>query len=226
MASFSINPIARGVKSSTTDRRGGPLLDEIVSGAGINISAYDAGDGNIKTRVSAVNTGNAAYVATSDPTVDNDGVDSAEIGRSFEVGDYWLNVARKTQYVCFDNSANAAIWDFNHRTIYRGVSPGDLSGHKIVLNNLTYADSSDASHIGKVLGITFYASTGGDTVDIIINGILTEPTWNWTPGALLYLNGTTVSETPPTTGFLCLIGKALSAETVLISIDQPINLGA
>ena len=55
-------------------------------------------------------SGGFTYVTTSDPTANNDGVDTASIGQAFSVGDHWINTSTNQIYVCVDNSTGAAVW--------------------------------------------------------------------------------------------------------------------
>ncbi len=50
------------------------------------------------------------YISATDPTVDNDGVDTASLGRKFYVGDIWLNTVAQTVKFCYDNTTGAAVW--------------------------------------------------------------------------------------------------------------------
>ena len=61
--------------------------------------------------------GSRAYsVASSNPGATNDGVDTAAIGRNFNVGDLWLNISAVSVYICFNNTTSAAVW----KLIYSG----------------------------------------------------------------------------------------------------------
>lgn len=50
------------------------------------------------------------HVSAVNPTVDNDGIDTAALGIKFFRGDRWLNTVKKVVYVCIDNSTGAALW--------------------------------------------------------------------------------------------------------------------
>ena len=51
------------------------------------------------------------YTSTGIPTTNNDGVDTAGIGITFEPGDLWINTNTSTGlYVCFKNTTGAALW--------------------------------------------------------------------------------------------------------------------
>lgn len=48
--------------------------------------------------------------ATSAPGPNNDGVDSAGIGRAFREGDIWVKQDTDDAYICADNATGAATW--------------------------------------------------------------------------------------------------------------------
>jgi len=50
------------------------------------------------------------YVTTSNPTANNDGVDTANIDRTFKVGNLWLNSDSKKFFICFVNTTASAVW--------------------------------------------------------------------------------------------------------------------
>jgi len=51
------------------------------------------------------------YTSTGIPTTNNDGVDTAGIGITFEPGDLWINTDTSTGfYVCFQNTTGSALW--------------------------------------------------------------------------------------------------------------------
>ena len=54
--------------------------------------------------------GRLDYPTTTDPTNNNDDVDTAGIGRTFRIGDMWINTNTNEAYKCVDNTTGAAIW--------------------------------------------------------------------------------------------------------------------
>lgn len=52
----------------------------------------------------------ATYATNSNPTINNDAVDTAGIGRLFVAGDVWLNTLTSLEYYCASNSIGAAVW--------------------------------------------------------------------------------------------------------------------
>jgi hypothetical protein len=110
-------------------------------------------------------------------------------------------------------------------TIVAGI---DLGGHRgVILNNGTgiYADSSDLSHAGKLVGITSGAITSGSSGVIITAGEL-DGFSGLTPNAKVYLqpNGV-ISSTFPSSGFVQQVGIAENATKILINIQPSLVLG-
>jgi len=104
-----------------------------------------------------------------------------------------------------------------------------LGGHRAVVLSATgeadYADCTLPAHLGRFAGITAGAASAGQPVTIINAGPLTEPTWAWTPDAPVYLASSgLISQTPPATGFLQIIGMTLSATTLFVSPREPLAL--
>lgn len=109
-------------------------------------------------------------------------------------------------------------------TAIAGVAIG---GHRAVIIENTglagYASNTTLSHIGRLAGITTSASVIGDSITILSLGPVTEPSWNWTPNAPVYL-GTAglLTQTQPITGFLQIIGVASTATTLFINPREPL----
>ena len=104
-----------------------------------------------------------------------------------------------------------------------------LSGNRAVCLNasgeLIYADSSTVAHAHKVLGITTGAVSEGAEGTVQTNGEMTEAGWAWTIGSPVYLstNGS-LSHTAPSSGFVLVVGFALTATKIFIDIKQSIIL--
>jgi hypothetical protein len=79
--------------------------------------------------------GRLAYSATTNPTINNDGIDTAGIGRNFRVGDYWINTNTGYYYICVDNTTSNAIWELLSRNIKENYLHS-LGVRKTTLNEL------------------------------------------------------------------------------------------
>jgi hypothetical protein len=84
------------------------------------------------------------------------------------------------------------------------------------------ANSSDITQMGKVLGIVWVAAHPGFMSRVRILGQIENTAWSWAPGAILYLNGTSISATAPTTGFSVKIGYASAPTKIIIELGEQI----
>lgn len=102
-----------------------------------------------------------------------------------------------------------------------------LGGNRVVsvnaLGTLVYPDLSSYTNI---LGITISSANLGATVEVQIVGTMTEPSWNWVPDYPIYAgtNGL-LTQTPPESGLLYVVGYAITPNKIFIDKQQPILLG-
>ena len=50
------------------------------------------------------------YAATVNPAVSNDSLDTAQLGRIFQVGDLWVNTSSQEMFFCVNATPGAAVW--------------------------------------------------------------------------------------------------------------------
>lgn len=109
---------------------------------------------------------------------------------------------------------------------FGAVAGEAIGGHRAVILDAAgvafYASQDDPTHMGIVAGISQGAVVSGDPVSIMAKGRLIEPSWAWTPYLPIFL-GTSgqLTQTPPTTGFLIVLGTALDATTMMVNPFQP-----
>jgi hypothetical protein len=103
-----------------------------------------------------------------------------------------------------------------------------LGGQRVVRTSgatAMYANSSTQAHAQAVIGITTGAATSGAAVTVQSEGQMTDPSFSFTAGLPVYLNGNgTMSNTPPSSGFILQVAVAISATTIAINIKQPISI--
>jgi len=104
-----------------------------------------------------------------------------------------------------------------------------LSGHRLVVldqNNMaTYASSNTLTTSQRVIGITTTSALVGEEVTIQTSGEVVEPTWNWDVSKMIYLGiGGYLTQTPPTSGFLLIVGVPSTPTSMIVNIRQPIIL--
>jgi hypothetical protein len=103
-----------------------------------------------------------------------------------------------------------------------------ISGQRVVATDsngdFIYADSSTPAHAQSTIGVTIGAAAQGDTATAIALGPLTENSWTWTPGSLIFLgtNGT-LTQTAPSTGFVMVVAKAVTATTIFVNVQPAFN---
>lgn len=95
---------------------------------------------------------------------------------------------------------------------YKAITT-DADGYAI------YADSATLVHLGRLVGISLDGTTKVRKV-----GLVTNPAWNWTPGAVLFLGLNGEITTDGNTGvFAQQIAYAQTPTTVDIKIGMPIR---
>lgn len=116
-------------------------------------------------------------------------------------------------------------------TTVTGTAGVDLSGHRAVVPDsgaFIYADSATLAHASRTPLLTTGAASEGADVTLLLVGELTEPSWDWTPDAPVFLgNGGSLSQTEPvqpTDVFSLQLGTALTATSILFEPRQPIAL--
>ena len=104
-----------------------------------------------------------------------------------------------------------------------------ISALKVVrvdINGKAYVANSEGTYEqALVTGVALTSAVASGLVDVMLIGILTDNSWNWAGNTLLFLNvnGSIVS-TAPTLGYSVRLGKALTPTTILIDVQEPIEL--
>jgi hypothetical protein len=109
-------------------------------------------------------------------------------------------------------------------TIEEITAAEDLPAFTVIVATGKVANSSDASHQGRVIGITLGAILSGQTGQFISEGTVENPAWSWTPGDILFLNGTSISTTPPILGFSQQVAVAETSTAIFFDLEAPVLL--
>lgn len=104
-----------------------------------------------------------------------------------------------------------------------------LSANKVVrpdaAGKMIYADKDTLADMYKIVGITITSIIEDATGYIIIEGQVDNDTWSWTIGNPIYLGNTgDLTQTVPTTGFLMVVGRAVSGTKIIWAPESPIEL--
>lgn len=133
-----------------------------------------------------------------------------------------------------DNSANAvsgnAVFD-----ALAGLTPLTLTAvqaltpRSVVIASgsagCDYANNTVVSHIGRVVGFIDGAAAAGVAVQVLRTGPLDNPGWTWTPNLPVFVTTAgQVSQTEPAGAFVQIVGFALTATRLWVSLSQPIRI--
>lgn len=105
------------------------------------------------------------------------------------------------------------------------IAQDNISIYDIVTSDGKKANSNTLAHRNKIIGISNITTLIGFLGTVIGSGAtITNPSWTWTIGDRIYLNGISLSTIPSTTGFLQYIGTATVADTIEVNISESIRL--
>lgn len=109
----------------------------------------------------------------------------------------------------------------------QAVAGAALGGHRAVYVEAgvaNYASADDANSAALCVGITRAAVVLGGAALIITAGLITEPSWTWTPGPVYLGIGGLLTQTAPTSGSLVRIGIATSPIELEVRVEPPLQL--
>lgn len=109
------------------------------------------------------------------------------------------------------------------------LASGAIGGHRAVramfARHAQYAHHNDVAGASSILGITLHAAEAEAPINVAASGEIFEPSWAWVVDAPIFVGVAGVlTQTPPPTGFLLVVGVATSPTSMLVSIKQPIIL--
>jgi len=130
-------------------------------------------------------------------------------------------------------SINGTVWRLNSDTVNLAKTstasyPAAIAVSALRLvrldsnNNLVVADKDiDAT----LLGLTIQSAIADAFPTVILSGLYSDSSWNWTRGSPLYLgtNGN-ISALVPSSGFIVPIGRAENPTTVNINVSQGVQI--
>lgn len=109
------------------------------------------------------------------------------------------------------------------------VGAAPISGHTAVALGadglLIYADCTNPSHLGAVLGVVANAYGAGEPAVVQTSFDLSHAGWAFTPGPVFAGAGGAIVQTlPPGAVFAQVLGYALSATRIHIDVQPPIAI--
>lgn len=104
------------------------------------------------------------------------------------------------------------------------VAQENVDSFDVVTSTGFKANSNTISHRSKIIGIAKATTLIGFSGVVVNQGKITNPSWAWTIGNRIFLNGTSLSTIAPSTGFLQSIGTATGADTIDVNIHPSILL--
>ena len=113
---------------------------------------------------------------------------------------------------------------------FQKIAGENLGGHRVVTSdasgNAVYASASEVAHANRILGITIGAALSGGTADIMAEGAMDMAGWTWNTTLPVFLgeNGN-MTQSPPTSGFICIVGFPQTPTKLYVRISQSIILG-
>lgn len=109
------------------------------------------------------------------------------------------------------------------------VAETALGGLRLVANGtqfgkVAYANNTDQTHKLNIVGVTQIAVLVDESVPIVTEGYMQDPSWNWVRGPLYVgLNGL-MTQTPPTSGFIKIVGTAVDTDKIQLHLKNSITL--
>jgi len=101
----------------------------------------------------------------------------------------------------------------------------NVAAFKVITSTGENASSANVFHKGIIAGVTLAAINTGFVGKVVTEGLVVNPAWAWNPGDVLYLNGTSISTTPPTSGFRVIVGIGTYIPTTMyVKISESILL--
>lgn len=97
-----------------------------------------------------------------------------------------------------------------------------IHGRRAVAADITGVYHPDISVIDdgpKIVGIARQAGNAGDVIEVQTGGLMTEPSWSWSSGAVFVGDGGILTQTAPASGWVVCVGKAIASDTIDINVS-------
>lgn len=171
--------------------------------------------------------------------VDSDFVQAIRYASDGSSKDFLARVLDVKETVLVDIPADEIVEDSTHRFVtdaeiatWNTTSSGgelisylaatSITAFKVVTSTGQIADSDAVLQRNKIIGISTTNVLSGFTGKAKGFGSIINPAWMWSIGDKIYLNGTSLSTTAPSTGYSQLIGTATASDTIDVKLGEPI----
>lgn len=93
---------------------------------------------------------------------------------------------------------------------------------RLVGGQLSHPDTNSPAHADQVAGVAETAAASGATARIRTAGVTDNDAWAWAEGPVYVGADGVLTQTPPASGWLMTIGRALTATSLLVDPEPPI----
>lgn len=104
----------------------------------------------------------------------------------------------------------------------------NLSALRIVSRvgvNYALSDPNSADSVWAIAGMTATAVNAATPFIPVRNTAFSDAGWNWVRGSPIFLGPSgTLTQTPPSSGYLVVVAKVLDPQTIFLEIEEPIDL--
>ena len=85
-------------------------------------------------------------------------------------------------------------------------------------------DNTDALHVDQLVGVSLTSGSTSELINVQLVGIVEDSNWSWNLGRV-YLGALgALTQNPPASGFLVLLGYAVSPTRLVLNIQDNIEL--
>lgn len=108
---------------------------------------------------------------------------------------------------------------------FLAIAGETIFGHRAVrvANGIGYhPDLAAAAHAGEVCGVAVQSSSAGASFLVRTSGPIVEPSWAWGPGFVWCGDNGVLTQTPISTGWLLVVGRAIAPTILFVDTDTPV----
>lgn len=122
----------------------------------------------VRADISAAEAVNNYLIATTDPTANNDDVDTAGLGTTFQPRSLWLNTSSNEFFICLSNATGAANWQSTTLTLDNlgTIATQDSDNVAITGGSITGVTITNVDGLGIVSLTASGATSVGDFVSL------------------------------------------------------------